>query len=95
MSARITKQLLKAAAATPVDVVPAKKTLKGQAKPKATVQEVKKPKKKKRTRHFLEEAQKERTNADKTQHNLRVIKRVTNTKTQAVMQKLLQTAFKK
>ncbi|RHZ34656.1 hypothetical protein DYB37_012077 [Aphanomyces astaci] len=85
MSARITKQLLKAST-TMIDV-PAKKTPKGVAKPGTNVKVVKSSKKPKRARHYLEEAETARSTADNTVKNLRIIKRATNPKAQAVMQK--------
>ncbi|CAK4667684.1 hypothetical protein LEN26_006460 [Aphanomyces euteiches] len=90
MSARITKQLLKAAMP---DDVPAKKTPKGTAKAKARVKVVK-PASKKQLRQFLEEAKVERTKNDNTEKNLRVLKRMTEPKVQSVMEKILQAGLK-
>ncbi|KAG9414778.1 hypothetical protein AC1031_008194 [Aphanomyces cochlioides] len=91
MSARITKQLLKAAMP---DDVPAKKTPKGTAKAKASVKVVKPASKKKQLRQFLEEAKVERTKNDNTEKNLSVLKRMTEPKVQSVMERILQEGLK-
>ncbi|ETV98105.1 hypothetical protein H310_08849 [Aphanomyces invadans] len=93
MSARITKQLLKAS--TTLIEVPAKKTPKGATKANASVKVVKPTKKTKRSRHFLVEAEQARLEADNTEKNLRILKRSLNSKAQAVMQKILHTTMKK
>ncbi|OQR87037.1 hypothetical protein ACHHYP_09580 [Achlya hypogyna] len=90
MSARITKQILRATVLADEPAPGAKKTTsKGSAVSKGKASTKPLPKR----RRFLEEARLERTKADNTAKNVAVLKKLAKTpKSQDIMKKILQHA---